>query len=494
MPSDNKLVGFRFRGVMAAQPEGRVAVYSAKLLYREKRVRNSAAPPDLFERISGSLVFKGQLAKLSRTLIGDERRIILEHRLFNIISLLNGITNIGGGFMYDPARQSFLFFWHVGSGLAFLALYWISRTKGTYRRLYWPLVGLILVFLAANILRYGGSMGGTPYYLIPGLVIATILSDQMKKTLAAFAVFLSTAVGLMAVERLRPDWIMPHATEAERFADVAMNLAFSIGFTGVLVLVLATNLDRERRKSDRLLLNVLPESIAQELRETDRVNPCYYHKATVLFTDFVGFTRIAEDLRPRELISELDFCFGIFDQIINLNRLEKIKTIGDSYMAVGGAPIVNHTSPVDAVLAALSIQSFMIEHRKSHRLSSHPYWQVRLGINTGGLVAGVVGRQKFVYDVWGDTVNTASRLESAGVPDRVNISRATYEHVKEFFECEYRGAIKVKNKGPIDMFFVNRIHPELSSDEEGRTPNPRFWEQYSNIRELTPPPLNPNCS
>ncbi len=468
-------------------------MYPTRLLYRHKSIRNTVSYQDLVRQLGSSNFFRGWLSRLARALIGDARRLPLEHRLFNIISLLNGITNLAGSLMFHPGRQTFLFLLHLGSGLALLGLHWASRRRGAYGRLYWPLVLLILVFLFANVLRYGGSMGGSIFYLIPGLVIATILSSTLRRTLLAFGAFLGTASGLMAVEWLRPDWIMPHADAAERFSDVSLNLAFAIAFTGVLVLVLSKNLEMERRKSERLLLNVLPETIAQELKENDRVHPCYYRQATVLFTDFVGFTNISEQLRPRELIDELDFCFGAFDQIVNRNRLEKIKTIGDSYMAVGGAPLVNVTNPVDTVLAALEIQQFMIECRKRRRLHSHPYWQLRLGINTGGLIAGVVGRQKFVYDVWGDTVNTASRLETAGMADRVNVSRATYERVKDFFECEDRGPIEVKAKGAVDMFFVTGIRPELSEGGDGILPNSQFWKLYREL-EASEPAVEPECS
>ena len=184
-------------------------------------------------------------------------------------------------------------------------------------------------------------------------------------------------------------------------------------------------------------------------------------------------------MTPEELIAELDACFSRFDVISRKHKLEKIKTIGDSYMAAGGVPATNRTHPVDSVLAALEIQRFMMELAEKKKALNKPCWQLRLGIHTGPLVAGVIGREKFAYDVWGDTVNTASRLESSGVAGRINISGDTYDMVKDFFVCEYRGKISAKHKGEIDMYFVNALQPSLSDDSQ--EPNQRFVELYNVI-------------
>jgi adenylate cyclase len=216
------------------------------------------------------------------------------------------------------------------------------------------------------------------------------------------------------------------------------------------------------------------------------VQPVDYESASVLFTDFVGFTQIAESFTPQELIEELDSCFGQFDQIARKHKLEKIKTIGDAYMAVGGVPLKNRTHAVDCVLAALEIEQLVSHLRDNEMTESRPYWQIRVGIHSGDLVAGVVGREKFSYDVWGDTVNTASRLESSGLAGRINISGATYELVKDFFDCEFRGKVPAKHKGEIDMYFVNRIRRELSVDAKARTPNERFFELYSRLDQGGP--------
>jgi len=395
-------------------------------------------------------------------LIGDHRHYSIERRLFNTISLLNAVANIGGAFTVATSQNhEFLLVLHFATGVLFGVFYYLSRFKGAYLFLYWPFVLLILAFLFINSLFNAGSEGGAHYYFIPALVIGIILSSRARTTILAFLVFSITTVALFIIEQHHPGWITRYASSVERMLDVRSNFLFVQLLTGILVVVLTKNLNQERAKSDSLLLNILPASVADELKANDSVSPRHYESTSVLFTDFVGFTQIAEGMTPEELIAELDACFSRFDAITKTHRLEKIKTIGDSYMAVGGVPTANQTHAGDSVMAALEIQSFMMELAESKKKLNQPFWQLRLGIHTGPLVAGVIGREKFAYDVWGDTVNTASRLESSGVAGRINISGATYQLIKDLFVCEYRGKISAKHKGDIDMYFVNGIKPLL---------------------------------
>ncbi len=213
-------------------------------------------------------------------------------------------------------------------------------------------------------------------------------------------------------------------------------------------------IEKEKKKSDALLENILPCDIAEELKQTGKVKPVNFESVSVLFTDFKGFTQIAEKLSPEELIHELDYCFSFFDKFAAIHGMEKLKTIGDSYMSVCGVPIPDENHAVNAVKAALDIVEFM-DNRKQEKISKNePYWQIRVGINSGPAIAGIIGEKKFTYDIWGDTVNLASRMESSGEPGKVNISASTYELVKNHFECQHRGKIIAKNKGQIDMYFV----------------------------------------
>lgn len=214
-------------------------------------------------------------------------------------------------------------------------------------------------------------------------------------------------------------------------------------------------LDSQKAEIEGLLLNILPAEVAHELRKTGTATPRYYEKASVLFTDFKSFSKLADALSPQEVVTELNECFIAFDEIIVKYNLEKIKTIGDSYMCAGGIPTEDDSHIPNIIKASLEIQQYIVLWNEKRSVSNMPPWEIRIGINTGPLVAGVVGKKKYAYDIWGGTVNIASRMESNGEPGKVNISAATYELIKEKFACTYRGKIYAKNIGEIDMYFVD---------------------------------------
>ena len=211
-------------------------------------------------------------------------------------------------------------------------------------------------------------------------------------------------------------------------------------------------IQEEQRKSDGLLLNILPQEIADELKASGQATPRLYESATVLFSDFVNFTRLSATLTPKELIDELNECFLAFDEICERHGLEKIKTIGDAYMCAGGLPVPNETHAADAVRAALEMSTWLLA-RKHERADAH-LTEMRIGIHTGPVMAGVIGKNKFAYDIWGDAVNLAARLEEHGEPGHVNISGATKEAVKHLFTATHRGKKEVHNKGMVDMYFI----------------------------------------
>ncbi|MCR9140846.1 MAG: hypothetical protein NXI24_01140 [bacterium] len=244
---------------------------------------------------------------------------------------------------------------------------------------------------------------------------------------------------------------------------------------------LMSRVEAEREQSERLLQNVLPASVAQELKERGSVEPMVYESVSVVFTDFVGFTSIAETMSPIELVEELDGCFTQFDEIIARHGLEKLKTIGDAYMCCGGLPELSRTHRIDSVLAALEFRDFMNQMAMVKQAANEDFWQIRIGLHCGGVMAGVVGKNKFAYDIWGDTVNTASRMESSGTPGEVNISGAIYEQAQYFFKCKYRGRVQAKGKGAVDMYFVERLRKQFSADPEGRVPNDEFRRVYDLI-------------
>jgi len=212
----------------------------------------------------------------------------------------------------------------------------------------------------------------------------------------------------------------------------------------------------EKNRSETLLHNILPIETAIELKQNGKVEAKKFDSVTVLFTDFKGFTNFAKDLTPEELVSSVDYYFSKFDEIMEKYGMEKIKTIGDAYMCAGGLPFPTTDHPFRMILAAFEIAQF-IEETKLNTNDTVSNLDIRIGINTGPIVAGVVGTHKFAYDIWGDTVNVASRMETLSQPGRINISEYTYELVKDVFHCKYRGEIEVKNRGIMKMYFVNGI-------------------------------------
>ena len=227
----------------------------------------------------------------------------------------------------------------------------------------------------------------------------------------------------------------------------------------------------EKEKTESILANILPEKTVRELKDKDKASSVRFKMATVLFSDIQGFTKIAELMSPDVLVDELDKLFIQFDKIIEKYKIEKIKTIGDAYMCAGGIPQKNKTNPIDVVLAALEMQNFIQSQQKKAESEGSTYWGLRIGVHTGPVVAGVIGKKKFTYDIWGDTVNIANRMETAGEGNMVNISEDTYLLINEFFDCVHRGKMPIKYKGEVDMYFVKGLKEEFRADELGMIPN-----------------------
>ena len=216
-----------------------------------------------------------------------------------------------------------------------------------------------------------------------------------------------------------------------------------------------TIIEEEKNRSDALLLNILPKETAQELKETGQVEAKKFESITVLFTDFKDFTRSSASLSPENLVRSVDYYFSRFDEVMERHGLEKIKTMGDAYMCTGGLHLNKEDHATKMVRAAFEIIEITEEVKKKDQTNIMPY-EIRIGINTGPVVAGVVGTQKFAYDIWGDTVNVAARMETNSETGRINVSENTYELIKDEFECEYRGKMKVKNKGMMKMYYVKK--------------------------------------
>ncbi len=265
---------------------------------------------------------------------------------------------------------------------------------------------------------------------------------------------LKSAAQLREVELRREVDVQRERTRRNIFLFAGLGvLAFSL-----VVFRQRNRIRKEHQRSEELLLNILPEEVAEELKAKGHADAKHFDNVTILFTDFKGFTEASEKLSPQELVEELNTCFKAFDGIITARGIEKIKTIGDAYMCAGGLPDPSSSTPAGVVQAALEMQAFMVARKKERDAQGLPAFEMRVGIHTGPVVAGIVGVKKFAYDIWGDTVNTASRMESSGEVGQVNISESTYALVKDEPGLTFtpRGKVQAKGKGDMEMYFVKR--------------------------------------
>ena len=266
--------------------------------------------------------------------------------------------------------------------------------------------------------------------------------------------------GVAKMADLRTDYeVSQKQVEVDLLNQQKRNQLIILGFTSLMLITLFwyyRTISKEKKKSEKLLLNILPKETAKELKEFGKVKARKFDSVSVLFSDFKGFTSYAENLSPEELVESVDFYFSKFDAIMETHGLEKIKTIGDAYMCAGGLNGSSTDHANKMVLAAIDIAEFVKKSKQN--ANNNARFEIRIGISTGPVVAGVVGSKKFAYDIWGDTVNIASRMESNSEPGKINVSQHTYSLIKDNFDCEFRGQLDVKNRGAMNMYFVKNAN------------------------------------
>jgi class 3 adenylate cyclase len=396
-------------------------------------------------------------AKLYARNEGDSSDLQFQKQLLAIVSfflLICGIAWIG--LYYVVFGWSIPAYAAAAFAINALVMFIVSHQLKNHLLLVYP------IFYAATIspVIAQWSIGGfheSGLTIIWGFLtpLGILIFTSLRPAVISFVIFLTCILITAIIEPVFPG---PKLEATDHMIRLMYSLNICISFTVIFgTCAWFVHIFKvEKRNSDELLLNILPIDVAEELKSKGHSVARQYDKVTVLFTDFLGFTQVSEKLTPEELVNDLNLCFSAFDEITQRYGIEKIKTIGDAYMAAGGLPTPNVTNAKDVVMAAIEISDF-IEKGKARKIANgQPYFEIRIGVNTGPLVAGIIGVKKFQYDIWGDTVNTASRLESNCEPGKINISQSTYELLKNDtdFVFEDRGMIETKGKGKIEMWFV----------------------------------------
>jgi class 3 adenylate cyclase len=240
-------------------------------------------------------------------------------------------------------------------------------------------------------------------------------------------------------------------------------------------------LEQEKGRADELLSRILPDAIADELKSRGKVEPRFFPSATILFADIKGFTQFTERAEPAALIAMLDRYFAGFDEAVARHGVEKLKTVGDAYIAVAGLPQPDRHHVVNACLAALEMLDVVAKIRSERERLHLPFFEVRIGIHTGPVIAGVLGRRRFTYDVWGDAVNVASLMEANSEPNRINVSGSIFQAAATYFEFAARGAVQAKNKGAVPMYFLERLKQDFARDASGRLANERISSRRESL-------------
>lgn len=333
--------------------------------------------------------------------------------------------------------------------------------RGRTGRFYGPIVAFayLMSLLIASLTVIFGGVYGLEYWVLVVMGIGIFVLHKRKflrrsGVASSMAVFIGLRIWTYYVPPYMP---VPH--EGTRI--------FYVVFTGLALCVIMMLEFRfisqqsaraedefiaQRDIADRLLLNIMPQSVAEELKQRGKYEPRHYDSVTVIFTDFVGFTRLAAGMTPSELLTSLDDCFGAFDRIVQKHGLEKLKTIGDSYMCAAGIPDPVSDHAERACRAASEFLQVISAKKAAAQAAGKPYWDIRIGLHTGPLVAGIIGHHKFAYDIWGDTVNIASRMESAGEIGRINLSATTAKSIGSQFTVRSRGLQNAKSLGETEMF------------------------------------------
>ncbi len=398
-----------------------------------------------------------QVDRLLQLICGNPREFPVQDQVLNWLcvtmatwSTMSGVENTTLGI--TPVWPSFL------ASIVLLSLYYVSRVKRKFVRqmrgvaLVFGLVGIIVPWFTNN-----GLLGSAPAWMFIGITYLSIFQRSWVRILAA-GLFLLEFVALSAIQIANPSTVVPYPSTMVAYIDIGFTVITIALYLSGYVLVLSYNLEKRQQQAEGLLLNILPKRIAEQLEYSPNKNVAeHVQNASVLFADVVSFTPMTADMAASDLIGLLNEVFSAFDNLVEQRGLEKIKTIGDCYMVAAGVPESRDDHACVLADLALAMQQYV-----TGRMFKGKELSFRIGINSGPLVAGVIGRKKFIYDLWGDTVNTASRMESHGVAGRVQVTESTRGLIEREFCVEPRGTIPIKGKGEMPVWFVTGRKADVS--------------------------------
>jgi len=396
----------------------------------------------------------------------ENEEILREYRIFINASLLTSLFALFYIFIAYYVGMKHSIGMLILSFIIFFISPWLIKANVKYEIVTNIYIFMVLISSVWHAYFDGGLVSAVLPWICIAPVTAILFNDKKNAWYWVVAAVLS--VVLIAAWQLTGHDMQPEVYPDMKLEFIANSYVGLILIIFLLAVVFENayqrsmnkldqknkEIEREKERSDDLLLNILPEEIADELKDKGYAEARQYDMVSVMFSDFVNFTTNTEKMSPKELVSELNYFFKSFDNIITKYKLEKIKTIGDSYLATAGMSEQPESSANDIVQAGLDMQEVVNERKIQRDNEGKPSFLMRIGIHTGPVVAGIVGVKKFAYDIWGDTVNTAARMEQTGAPGKVNISESTFQNIKAVFECEYRGEIEAKNKGKMKMYFI----------------------------------------
>lgn len=387
---------------------------------------------------------------------GQAEEFKLEIRIFNVVTLVWGtlvaLSVIPNLLIGLPIWLNAL---AVFYGIFCCILFYFSRVRRQFRLL--PQIFFVVTLLVGSLMWFfnGGLRGSLPIALLSLIFLFVVIIDNVRPIwIVALVIADVTLVSLL--EYFYPAWVVSYSNTNAEFFDAFVAILLVTPGIGLMASIMVKNYklersraEREQEKSERLLRNILPDEVALLLKQGQHTIADHFEEASILFADIVDFTPMSANMTPRDLVHLLDEVFSDFDALTEKYDLEKIKTIGDCYMVVAGLPRLRQNHAV--VLARMAVE--MRAHAARQRYRDRQI-NLRIGIHSGAVVAGVVGTKKFSYDLWGDTVNTASRMESHGSRNAIQITRATYELIKDDFVCESCGWVNVKGKGEMEVWHV----------------------------------------